>query len=198
MGARTKCECTTPPFPPPLDPSASVQPLIPLSDMASTSSPDSGDSGLGSRDFFMRVFEELKSVIIDEFVPAYGLPKEAATWMAGMIDYNVPGACAARWKNGPLRGEGAVVACAGSCRQADQLPLRWPRQQLRMLLRAMHCHSALPTTQRMALSVVDGYRALPPTQRVAFSGGAWSSAAHRIVGYHTRSALSFLQLVYRR
>lgn len=47
---------------------------------------------LGSREFFLEVYSELKAYIVDEVIPAYGLPPEAATWNADMIEYNVPGA----------------------------------------------------------------------------------------------------------
>lgn len=48
---------------------------------------------LGSREFFMHVYDELKHVIVEEILPKYGLPAEAATWTSEMMDYNVPGAC---------------------------------------------------------------------------------------------------------
>lgn len=46
---------------------------------------------LGSREFFMSVYDELKSFIVNDVLPQYGLPQEAADWTSEMIEYNVPG-----------------------------------------------------------------------------------------------------------
>jgi hypothetical protein len=53
---------------------------------------------LGSREYFMDVYDELKHVIVEEIMPKYGLPAEAAAWTREMMDYNVPGACGSWWR----------------------------------------------------------------------------------------------------
>ena len=67
--------------------------------MADSSSSDGASSAakrakgheIGSRDHFLAVYEELRSFIVKDVIPAYGLPAEAAQWNADMLDYNVPG-----------------------------------------------------------------------------------------------------------
>ncbi len=46
---------------------------------------------LYKRAAFVEVYDELRREIVDEILPAYGLPKEVAEHQAEMLDYNVPG-----------------------------------------------------------------------------------------------------------
>ena len=49
---------------------------------------------IGSHAHFLAVYQELRAYIVDEVIPTYGLPAEAAQWNADMLDYNVPGVIA--------------------------------------------------------------------------------------------------------
>lgn len=65
----------------------------PASDEASAGSAKKAKLDLGSKEFFLSVYDELKAFILNDVIPQYGLPAEAIDWTREMLDYNVPGVC---------------------------------------------------------------------------------------------------------
>ena len=75
---------------------------------------------IGSREHFLAVYAELRAFIVDEVIPSYGLPAEAAAWNAEMLDYNVPG-----WRL-CVRGAGARAGRRPVDTRTDVRALRSP------------------------------------------------------------------------
>lgn len=46
---------------------------------------------MGSRESFLEVYDELRREVLEEILPAYGLPAEVAAYQREVMEYNVPG-----------------------------------------------------------------------------------------------------------
>ena len=100
-----------------------------MADAAHAPSAKRAKLAIGSREHFLSVYDELRRFLVEEVIPGYGLPAEAAQWNADMLDYNVPGTCRSLGYGGgggvarDQRGAGPLDPAAPAHRHCHLAPM---------------------------------------------------------------------------